>query len=129
MKPSSYRVDHSGDQSAVYRLDVVATFLEKEMAEDFATLRNPTGIDPAPYAVDADGHEFCVTRAHQLAIFFDACLADEYVEMKSGREIRQQQIVAGRPDGTAAPQPPRIEEPVDFKQIWAAAESGNTDRV
>jgi hypothetical protein len=98
------------------------------MAEDFATLRNPTGIDPAPYAVDADGHEFCVTRAQQLATFFESALADEYAEMKSGREIRQQQIVAGRPDGTAAPAP-RVEYPVDFNQIWAAAESGNTDRV
>lgn len=145
MKPCSYRAVNSGDQSAVYRLDVVATFVSKELADDFALLKNgfaslknggpaepPAG---APYAVDTDGCEFYVTQARQLAIFFDAELAVEYAEMKTGREVRQQQIIGGRPDGTAAsvvaPVPPQLrqEEPIDMDAIWAAAAGGDVTRV
>jgi hypothetical protein len=127
MKPSSYRVEHSGDQSAVYRLDVVAAFLEKGLADEFAVLKN----GPAPggvYAVEPDGNEFCVTQAHQLANFFYPNLADEYVEMKVNRGIRQPQVIGGRPDGTAAPQLVRVEEPVNFDEIWAKAASGDVSR-
>jgi hypothetical protein len=122
MKPSSYRVEHSGGQSAVYRLDMVAAFLEKGLAEEFAVLKN----GPAPggvYAVEPDGNEFCVTQARQLAVFFDAELADEYAMMKA--EIPH---VPGVSEPSPAPQLVRIEEPINFGEIWAKAASGDVSR-
>lgn len=67
------------------RLHAVATFLEDELAGDFAKMKNG-GAEDGPYSVSAVDGEFFVLRNDKIALFYAESFANEYVAMKEARD-------------------------------------------
>jgi hypothetical protein len=107
-KKTSYSVvpDGAGCFLAM-RLHAVATFLEEDLARDFANLKNG-GADPGTYSVSAVDSEFFVLRNDKIALFYSEGLANEYVAMKEGRATPAVRAVSAPP-------------PIDHDAIWAEA--------
>ena len=85
-KRPSYSVvpDGTGGFLAM-RLHAVATFLEEELATEFAKMKN--GGDQGAYSVSGVDNEFYVLREDQIALFQSEELAKEYVTMKEYRAV------------------------------------------
>lgn len=116
MKPATYKVAETEDGNfLVVSLNVIATFSESGLADEFAAMKN--GIDAGRYAASQDGNEFCVSRSEKLAIFLDEGLADEYAGIKNGTPAVRASNVTQIPQIVQAPP----EEPIDNDAIWAAA--------
>jgi hypothetical protein len=106
-KKPSYSVVPDGACFLAMRLHAVATFLEEDLADDFAKMKNG-GADPGPYSVSAVDSEFFVLRNDKIALFYTEGLANEYVAMKEGRAMPAVRVVSAPP-------------PIDHDAIWAEA--------
>jgi hypothetical protein len=107
-KKSSYSVvpDGTGGFLAM-RLHAIATFMEEDLASDFAKMKNG-GAEDGAYSVSAVDGEFFVLRNDKIALFYAESFAREYVAMKEVRAM---------PAVHAGSSP----APIDHNAIWAEA--------
>ena len=113
-KKAQYRVvpallkDTAGAFFAM-RLHAIATFLEEDLARDFAKMKNG-GSEDGIYTVSAVDGEFYVLRDEQIALFYNEGVAAEYVAMKESRVTPAVQFVISSPH-----------PPIDNDAVWAEA--------
>jgi hypothetical protein len=80
---TAYRVASTVDGWAIFGSKVIATFLERELAAEFANLKNGSDTTVPPlYTVSQQGSDFCVSRDDRIAVFFSEATAREYVHLK-----------------------------------------------
>ena len=110
---TAYRVASTVDGWAIFGSKVIATFLERELAAEFANLKNGDDDTTRPplYTVSQQGSDFCVSRDDRIAVFFSEATAREYVHLK----------LAGRtaPSETG---PTSVMAPFTDADAWAEAE-------
>jgi hypothetical protein len=90
------------------RLHAVATFLEEELANDFAKMKNG-GDERGPYSVSSVDSEFFVLRNDKIALFYAESFANEYVATKEARVMPAGHVVSSPPTS------------INHDAIWAEA--------
>jgi hypothetical protein len=109
---TAYRISVDASGWSIFGSKVVATFLERELAVEFANLKNgPDTAAPPLYTVSQQGSEFCVSRDDRIAIFFSDATAIEYVNLKLA-------------DATAPAMagPTQAPAPFNYADAWAEGE-------
>jgi hypothetical protein len=90
------------------RLHAVATFLEEDMAIEFAKMKNGGSFEGDFSVSEAVDGEFYVLRESRIALFYDEGHANEYVAMKESRVAPAVHVVSSP-------------APINHDAIWAEA--------
>jgi hypothetical protein len=108
-KPSYSVVPDGNGGFLAMRLHAIASFLEEELATEFAKMKNG-GKTEGAYSVSGVDNDFYVLREEQIALFQNESFANEYVAMKEARVMPAVHVVSSPPP-----------QPIDH--AWALAEA------